>query len=220
MSKQRIQDSHPSGEPGGALQRYLDDESSARERAHIESHLAVCIACATEVREFRALALAVAQLPTLPLPHGLTGRILMAVDAERTEHVRARRPWLEWVGCAYALSAVGLLVALGLSPWRDTLLEGFRSFGSGLLSGSVGAVVGSFDRFVFLLDAAVRLGEASREVFGPLAPLWRSMEVLAAQPELRLGLALALVLSTALVWVLDQRRVRGPGRMNDAHAFI
>lgn len=202
------------------LMRFLDGESGKRERMRINAHLVSCKDCASEVGSYRALEQAVAKLPPRRMPIGLSTRILMSVEAERRLRVRSRRHWLEWAGGAYAVSAVAILVALGMSPWRENLLQAFRAFGSGLVSGGVGAVVGAFDRFVFLLDAAVRLGEATRQLLVPLAPLWRSMQVLAAQPELRLGVALALVLSTALWWVLDQRRVRGSGRMNDAHAFI
>jgi anti-sigma factor RsiW len=211
---------HPAADPAGVRMRYLDGESGSKERARIESHLATCPDCTAEVRAFRALGRAVASLPPRPVPRGLSSRILMSVEADRRLRLRAKRHWLEVVGGAYAGSAVAVLVALGLSPWREDLIQALRAFGSDLVSGSVGAFVGAFDRFVFLLDAAVRVGEATRGVLGPLAPLWRSMQLLAAQPELRLGLALALVLSTVLIWMIDQRRVRGSGRMNDAHAFI
>jgi anti-sigma factor RsiW len=204
----------------GVLMRFLDGESGRRERIRINAHLVSCAECAREVGAYRALGSSIAELPPRRAPAGLSSRLLMSVEAERRLRIRNRRHWVEWAGGAYAVSAVAILVTLGMSPWRENLLQAFRAFGSGLVSGGVGAVVGAFDRFVFLLDAAVRLGEAARELLVPLAPLWRSMQVLAAQPELRLGLALALVLSTALIWFLDQRRVRGSGRMNDAHAFI
>jgi predicted anti-sigma-YlaC factor YlaD len=202
------------------LMRYLDGESGRGERMRINAHLLTCPSCSRDVRAYRALGLAVAQLPARKVRRELTQRILMSVEADRRLRTRAHRHWLEWAGAAYAFSAVGFLLVVGLSPWREGLVRALQTVGSDLLSGSIGAVVGAFDRFVFLLDAAVRLGEATRSVLGPLAPLWRSLQVLAAQPELRVGLACALVLSTVLVWFLDQRRVRDSGRMSDAHAFL
>jgi hypothetical protein len=66
----------------------------------------------------------------------------------------------------------------------------------------------------------VRLREAAGEALLPLAPLGRSLEVLAAQPELRVGLAVALVLTTAFWWMLHHRPVGGQGRMSDVPAFF
>jgi anti-sigma factor RsiW len=219
-STKRTADTAHFADDAAVLMRYLDGESRRGERMRFNAHLLTCASCAREVRAYRALGLAVAKLPPRRVPRDLSHRILMSVEADRRLRLRAQRHWIEWAGGAYALSAVGLLLAMGLSPLRELFVGALHGFSSDLLSGSIGAVVGAFDRFVFLLDAAVRLGEATRGVLGPLAPLWRSLQVLAAQPELRLGLALALVLSTALFWFIDQRRVRGSGRMNDAHAFI
>jgi hypothetical protein len=91
---------------------------------------------------------------------------------------------------------------------------------SALLSGSIGAFVGAFDRAVSLLSLGLRAREVAGEALVPLAPLGRSLEVVAAQPELRAGFAVALVLSTALWWMIDRRTVAGQGRMNDVSAFF
>ena len=100
------------------------------------------------------------------------------------------------------------------------LIEGLRGAFSLLFSGSVGALVGAFDRAVSLLTAVVALREAAGQALLPLAPLGRSLEVLLSQPELRVGLSVALVLTTALWWMLNHRPVGGRGRMNDVPAFF
>ena len=212
---------HLTDRPAGVLMRYLDGEVSHAERARIDAHLVHCPPCAGEVRAYRALFAAVADLPASPVPPPpfLSTRILAAVHADRA--ARARRPrWLEVLGVGYAGSAVAVLAALGLSPWREDLVTGLRGAFSTLFSGSVGALVGAFDSIVSLLSVAVRVREAAGQALLPLAPLGRSLEVLAAQPELRVGLTVALVLTTALWWMLNHRLVGGRGRMNDVPAFF
>jgi hypothetical protein len=212
---------HLTDRPAAVLMRYLDGEGSAGERSRIDAHLAHCPSCSSEVRTYRALFAAVAGLPASPAPPPpfLATRILAAVQADRA--ARARRPrWLELLGAGYAGSAVAVLVALGLSPWREDLLDGMRGTFSTLFSGSVGALVGAFDSIVSLLSAVLRLREVAGQALLPLAPLGRSLEVLAALPELRVGLTVALVLTTALWWMLNHRLVGGRGRMNDVPAFF
>lgn len=206
--------------PHPDLQRYLDAEGRPAERARVEAHLAHCRPCADEVRAFRALFAAVSALPASPVPPPpfLATRILAAALADRAARRRPR--WLEVLGTAYTGSAVALLLTLGVSPWRDDLLSGLRGGFSMLFSGSVGALVGAFDRVVSLLTAVVALNEAAGEALLPLAPLGRSLEVLLAQPELRGGLSVAFVLTTALWWMLNHRPVGGRGRMNDVPAFF
>lgn len=206
--------------PHPDLQRYLDAEDKPAQRARVEAHLAHCPACDGEVRAFGALFAAMAALPASPVPPPpfLAGRIVAAVRADRATRRRPR--WLEVVGTAYTGSALALLLTLGVSPWREDLLDGLRSAFSLLFSGSVGALVGAFDRAVSLLTAAVALREAVGELLQPLAPLGRSLEVLSAQPELRAGLTVAFVLTTALWWMLNHRPVGGRGRMNDVPAFF
>jgi anti-sigma factor RsiW len=212
---------HLTDQLAAVLMRHLDGEGSPAERARIDAHLVHCPPCAAEVRAYRALFAAVAGLPASPAPPPpfLATRILAAVHADRA--ARSRRPrWLEVVGAGYAGSAVALLVALGLSPWREDLVDDMRTAFSTLFSGSVGALVGAFDSIVSLLTAVVRLREAAGQALLPLAPLGRSLEVLASQPELRVGLTVALVLTTALWWMLNHRPVGGRGRMNNVPAFF
>ena len=202
------------------LMRYLDGEARPAERARIEAHLADCRACAGEVRAYSVLFTALSDLPASPAPPPpfLAARIVAAVAADRATRRRPR--WLEVLGTAYTGSAIALLLTLGVSPWREDLLLGMREAISALFSGSVGALVSAFERIVSLLTAVVRLREALGEALLPLAPLGRSLEVLASQPELRAGLTVALVLTTLLWWMLRHRLVGGRGRMNDVPAFF
>jgi anti-sigma factor RsiW len=206
--------------PHPDLQRWLDGEGKPAERARVAAHLAACDACAGEARAFRALLAAMSALPPspAPVPPFLASRIVAAVTAERAARRRPR--WLEVLGTAYTGSAVALVLTLGVSPWRQDVLEGMRGAFSLLLSGSVGAFVGAFDRVVSLLSAGLALREAAGQALLPLAPLGRSLDVLLAQPELRVGVSVALVLTTALWWMLDHRPVGGRGRMNDVPAFF
>jgi hypothetical protein len=209
---------HLSAEPGGLLMRWLDRDISAAERAVVRSHVESCAACAREVRAYRALFVGVRRLPARRAPAGLSARIALAVLADR----RARRRFrvIETVGSAYAAGAVVVLIALGLSPWREDLLAGARTALGAGVSGTVNALVSAFDRLMWLFDGAVRLREGAHVLSQSLAPLGRSLELLAAQPELRAGLSLALVLTTALWWFIQHRRVDGPGRISDVSAFL
>ena len=216
---------HLTAQPGGLLLRYLDGELRGARRSRVAAHLARCPDCASEARVFRALFAGLADLPAspAPLPPFLAGQILAAAAAERAVRAAHRPRWLEIAGAAYTGSAVALLVAgvaVFASPWREPLVDGARMALSELLSGSVGAFVGAFDRIVALLSFGIRAREVASAALTPLAPLGRSLEVVAAQPELRAGFAVALVLSTALWWMIDHRTVAGQGRMQDVPAFF
>jgi len=209
---------HLSAEPGGLLMRWLDGEASTADRARVTAHLAACPACVREVRVYRALFGRLRALPERPAPAYLASRITAAALADR--RTRRRLRWFEVAGSAYAASAVAAVIALGLSPWRDDVLAAVRTVFGGAVTGTVNALVVMCDRLMWVLDAAVKARETSHQLLIPFAPLGRSLEVLAAQPELRVGTSLALVLTTALWWWFNHRRVRGPGRMNDVSAFL
>lgn len=209
---------HLSAAPGGLLMRWLDGEVSPAERARAESHVAACSPCARELRAYRAVFRGVAHLPTRRAPLGLSARITQAALADR--RARRRFRFLEALGSVYAASAVVVLIGLGLSPWRDDLLAGGRTALGAGVSGIVNAFLVTFDRLMWVFDGAVQLRERAVALSQSLAPLGRSLELLAAQPELRAGLSVALVLTTALWWFIQHRRVDGPGRIHDVSAFL
>lgn len=210
--------SHLSAEPGGLLMRRLDGELSPGERARVDAHLAACEVCARELRIYTALFRGVARLPKAVPSANLAARITSAALADR----RARRRFklFEAVGSAYAAAFVAALIALGLSPWRGELVAGGRTIVGAGISGVVNAFLVAFDRLMWLFDGAVKLRENAQALSTSLAPLGRSLELLAAQPELRAGLSVALVLTTATWWFIQHRRVEGPGRMHDVSAFL
>jgi len=215
---------HLTAQPG-ILLRWLDGELTGAERTRVAAHLAHCPDCAAEARAFRALFAGLAELPPTPVAPSplLADRIVAAVAADRAVRATRRPRWLEIAGVAYTASAAALAVAgiaIFVSPWREPLAAGMRDTFSALLSGSVGAFVGVFDSVVSVLSLGLRARELAAEVLVPLAPLGRSLEVVAAQPELRAGFAVALVLTTALWWMIDRRTVAGQGRMNDVSAFF
>ena len=209
---------HLTAEAGGLLMRWLDGDVTASERARVTAHLAACPACVREVRVYRALFREVARLPKQRPPAWLADRITAAALADR--RLRRRFRWLEVAGSAYAASGVALVIALGLSPWREDVLAGARTALTTVVSGTISAFVTAFDRVMWLFDGAVRLREGAHAVSLMLAPLGRSLELLAAQPELRAGLSVALVLTAALGWFIQHRRVGGPGRMHDVSALL
>jgi predicted anti-sigma-YlaC factor YlaD len=210
--------SHLTAEPGGLLMRRLDGELSPGERTRVDAHLATCVACARELRLYTALFRGVARLPRAVPSADLAARITGAALADR----RARRRFklFEAVGSAYAAAFVAALIALGLSPWRGELVAGGRTIVGAGISSVVNAFLVAFDRLMWLFDGAVKLRENAHALSTSLAPLGRSFELLAAQPELRAGLSVALVLTTATWWFIQHRRVEGPGRMHDVSAFL
>ena len=210
--------SHLTAEPGGLLMRRLDGELSPSERARVDAHLAACAACATEMRLYRALFRGVARLPrAVPAPD-LAARITRAAMLDRK--ARRRFKVFEAAFSVYAASFVVALIGLGVSPWRGELFAGGRTVVSAAVSGVVNAFLVAFDRVMWLFDGAVKLRENAHALAVSLAPLGRSFELLAAQPELRAGVSVALVLTTATWWFLQHRRVEGPGRMHDVSAFL
>lgn len=209
---------HLSAGPGGLLMRWLDGEVSASERASVTAHLSACPDCVREVRVYRALFRGVSRLPARRPPAYLAARITAAALADRRRRRHFR--WIEVAGSAYTGAAVALLIAFGLSPWRADLLAGGRTALTAVVAGTVNAFVTAFDRLMWLFDGAVRLREGARALSQTLAPLGRSLELLAAQPELRAGFSVALVLTIALWWFIQHRRVDGPGRIHDVSAFL
>lgn len=208
---------HLATQPGGLLMRWLDGEVTAAERARVRAHLDACAACAREARVYRALFRSLGTLPRHAPPAGLSARITSRVLAQRRALKRKR--WFEVAGSVYAGSAAAVLVALIVSPWRLEVLAGGKSFVSAGLSGLLASFLGAVDRMLWLSDHVIRLNDKLHALATLLAPLARSLELVAAQPETRLGLTVALALAIGLVWFLRQRPARGEGRMGNV-AFL
>ena len=202
---------------GALLQRWLDGDVSAAERSRIAAHLGACDDCAREVRVYRMLFRSLDQMPRHAPPADLAARITSRALAQRRALLRRR--WLSAVGWGYAGASVAALLALGLSPWREDALAGVRTFVSAGLSGLISSFLGAVDRLFWVFDHVVRLKDQAHTLADLLAPFVRSLQLVAAQPEMRLGATLALVLTTALWWFLRHRSTREEGRMPDV-AFL
>jgi len=208
---------HLTAEPGSVFARWLDGEVTASERARVEGHLGACPACAREARVYRALFHSLATLPRRAPSPLLAGRITSSVLAQ--QRALRRKRWVEVAGSVYVGSAAAVLVALIASPLRIDLLAGGRTFITAGLSTLLASFLGVIDRVLWISDRVLRLNDKLRALAELFAPLARSLELVAAQPETRLGLTFAVVLTLALVWFLRQRPARGEGRMADV-AFL
>jgi anti-sigma factor RsiW len=208
---------HLTAQPGGLLMRWLDGEVTAVERARVQAHLGTCAACAREARVYRSLFRSLGTLPRQMPPAGLSARITSRVLAQN--RALRRKRWFEVAGSVYVGSAAAVLIALIVSPLRTDVLAGGKTFLSVGLSSLLASFLGVVDRLLWLSDHVIRLNDKAHSVSLFFAPLARSLELVAAQPETRLGLSLALALTTALVWFLRQRPARGGGRMGDV-AFL
>lgn len=89
--------------PEETLAGYVDGALTTRERAEVDAHLASCAECREGVELARAGRAAVAALPEVPVPLGVTGPVL--------RNVRKERPWLTRAGRPVAFAAAAALVA-------------------------------------------------------------------------------------------------------------
>jgi len=101
------------------LSAYLDDESDARRRESLESHLAGCRACSSELAKLRAQWDALAEADQPPaLPADLWPQVLVALDeAERLPWHRRYRGRLLQAACVTACVILGFCGGAILS-WR------------------------------------------------------------------------------------------------------
>ncbi len=99
----------PQAHPDELLAGYVDATLSADERAEVERHLAACETCRDEVGLARRAHTALARLPQLDVPMGVTRPV---IDAGR------RRSWSPRVGrVALAAGAAAAAAAIGLFAW-------------------------------------------------------------------------------------------------------
>jgi hypothetical protein len=84
------------------LSAHLDGETTAEERARVESHLAGCEACRATLEDLRRIVEGSAKLGAPELPAGLRERITSSI-ARPAPRRRA------WIGAAASIAAVGLV---------------------------------------------------------------------------------------------------------------
>ena len=72
------------------LQAYLDGQLSPAEARALKAHLEVCDACVAELNALREVDEALATMPVLPEPAGLTARIMAQIPAPPAPVFRLR----------------------------------------------------------------------------------------------------------------------------------
>ena len=98
----------------------LDGALSPAQQEALEAHLAQCPQCKALYEELSAVHSALAELPPVEVPAGLTGRIMDAVAAEKVVPFAPAKPkktsshWQRWLSSAAVLA----LVLLGTWAWR------------------------------------------------------------------------------------------------------
>lgn len=100
------------------LGAYVDDEVPATLRVEIESHVSVCSACRTELRDTQELAVALAQFSPVLVPPNLWSAIEQRLEPHATRglHFFSRRPTRRVFGLAASIVIVVGLGVVGL-PW-------------------------------------------------------------------------------------------------------
>ena len=112
---------------------YLEGSVTAAESAEISAHVAGCARCTPLVESVRGTMAAMHSLEALPVPPGLTARILDATVGPQRES-RGWRAWLDWtrvlVQPKFAYGALTTLItgvvisqSLGIQWHRPTLAD-------------------------------------------------------------------------------------------------
>jgi hypothetical protein len=101
--------------PQDLLADYVDRRLAPGERAVVDAHLSTCAACREEVELAKRAVAALASLEEVPVPLGVTGRVL--AEAGRTFEHRRVAVWqrLQWAAGAAAAAALVLVVALNVT---------------------------------------------------------------------------------------------------------
>lgn len=97
----------------------LDGELSAGERRELDSHLAVCPACAALFEQLSGQSAALRELDCEP-PAGLTGRVMANLPEQKKpgKSIHWKR-WGSLAACLILVAAVGILAPLGMRMGSD-----------------------------------------------------------------------------------------------------
>ncbi|MBI4259063.1 MAG: zf-HC2 domain-containing protein [Actinobacteria bacterium] len=96
--------------PYELLAEYVDGTLSEEERSTVEAHLGTCPTCPEEVEVARSARDAVASLPEVEVPVGVTSRVVRTASRERPWAMRAARP----LAYAAAAGVIGVAAFLGI----------------------------------------------------------------------------------------------------------
>ena len=133
--------------PDDLLADYVDGTLDQRERAAVDAHLLGCARCSAEVRQAEAARAALSELENVPVPFGVTGRVL--AEAGRRFERRPGVVWgrFQWAAGLAAAAAIVVVVALNVgdedaqnaaAPERTTAVAG----GTGAAGGAEAATPG------------------------------------------------------------------------------
>jgi predicted anti-sigma-YlaC factor YlaD len=100
--------------PEELLAGFVDGTLGDAERAVVDAHLQTCETCREELELARTAKTALATLPEVPVPFGVTGPVL-AEAGRRFEHRAATRGRIQWALGAGVAAALVLVVALNLN---------------------------------------------------------------------------------------------------------
>jgi len=108
--------------PEDLLAEYVDGTLSGQERAVVDEHLSTCPTCREEVASATRAVEALASLPDVPVPFGVTEPVL--AEARRLAHptpkpARARLQWVAGLAAAACLVLVAVVVVPRLTGGRD-----------------------------------------------------------------------------------------------------
>jgi hypothetical protein len=105
--------------PEELLAGYVDGALADDERAVVDAHLDSCAACRDEVELARSAVAALASLPDVPVPFGVTGPVL--AEAGRRFERRRAVVWqrVQWAAGLAAAAALVLVVAINLGGADD-----------------------------------------------------------------------------------------------------
>jgi anti-sigma factor RsiW len=105
------------------LHAYLDGQLSPTEAQAVQAHLETCETCAAALSALRQVDEALATMPVLPEPPGLTARIMARVASPTMPAFRLR--WEDAVvSAALAWAAAATLLVLVLAWPQDSALPG------------------------------------------------------------------------------------------------
>jgi hypothetical protein len=101
--------------PEDLLAGYVDDTLSPSERADVDAHLPGCAQCREEISLAVAVVPALASLPDVPVPLGVTGSVRAKARSEAATRAGSRLGRVQWA-LGFAAAAALLLVIVVTLP--------------------------------------------------------------------------------------------------------
>ncbi len=201
--------------PRELLAEYAEGGLTPEVRARLGAHLGACRTCLDETARWRLLYGALHRLPSVPVPGGLSDRILFAVARERARRHRVAT-WLgrataalSWGYVAGAAVFTGLGLGVLLVPaWRDSAARAMAYASGEALRIGLGFLDLSAGAARFLRDGAGDLWNRAEW----LSAIGRALEAALNQQEIQVlllgGASATLLLFLVLLAGGSGRRAR------------